>query len=802
MEINDIEEQLKNEENTKLNYITPAIQKKWNNEGDRICMEYNKNTNENAYYFTDGRIIVNEDNTVTRGKQKKVDYLLLFKNNIPLAIVEAKGYDHDLSEGIQQAIDYAKLLDVPYAYSSNGRAFHEEDLLEGVNREFDMDSFPTSDELWERYKKSKNIENNQERVIVSPYYTSFDERKPRYYQRIAINRAIQAIAQDEKRLLLVMATGTGKTYTAMQIIYKLWATGSKKKILFLVDRNPLADQTYDDFTPFKKVMVKLGSVINGMPLDAHTKEGVKNLAAYQVFISLYHQLKNGNNNYYENLPKDFFDLIVVDECHRGSVAEKNPRDKDDEDVGNWHDILEYFSSATQIGLTATPKETNDVSNISYFGEPIYTYSLKQGIEDGFLAPYKVVYVELDIDRDGYMPEVGTIDLNGNEVEQRRYEQKEFDRNIIVQERREIVAKRITDYLKATDRFQKTIIFCETEEHAGAMMNLLKNLNSDLVKEDSRYIMRITSSDEIGKNQIKNFSSTSQKYPTIAVTSKLLSTGVDTKTTELIVLDKTIGSMTEFKQTIGRGTRIKEKYKVENEEKSKTHFTILDFRKNYLKFQDPEFDGEPIEVIDGNKQVPKRENYKPKEKVKEIIKVKGVEVGIVGEEVRYLDEEGKLIKTNLKSCIRNNILSNFDSYDKFLKAWFIAEDKNQLANELLISDEIIREMKEKYGKIDRFDIISVLAYDREIISKEERIKRKDVQEFLNSLKLYEKDLINLLLECYKNSDFNDLRNLQIFDLPLFVNKGINRKIAINTFGSVGEYLNKINVLEQLLYKEEK
>lgn len=800
--LDDLEIQAKNEENTKLNYITPAIQSKWNNDGDFISMEYNRKTNETGYFFTDGRINLDENDVATRGEQKKIDYLLLFRNNIPLALVEAKGYDHDLNEGVQQALDYARILDVPFAYASNGKAFHEEDILRGTNCVRSMNDFPTSDELWNRYKNFYNLKPEQESLIVSPYYVSPDGKKPRYYQRIAINKVINAISNDNQRLLLVMATGTGKTYTALQIIYKLWHTERKKKILFLIDRNALADQTFDSFIPFKNVMCKIGETMNRQPIDLKTPEHAKNLSAYQVFISLYHQLKDGDKNYYENLPRDFFDLIVVDECHRSSVMERKTRfDEDDEYDGNWHDILEYFSSATQIGLTATPKETNSVSNYEYFGEPIYTYSLKQGIEDGFLAPYKVISIELDIDRDGYMPGPNDLDVDGNPVEQRRYTQREFDRTIIVQDRRELVARRITDYLKANDRYSKAIVFCETEEHAGEMVNLLKNLNSDLVAKDSRYIMQITSSNEIGKAQIKNFIAPSQKYPVIAVTSKLLSTGVDAQTTELIVLDKTIGSMTEFKQTIGRGTRIKENYKVDGEEKHKTHFTIMDFRKNYLKFQDPEFDGDPVKVdtLYETKEFDKKKTVIEAKSKNPIVKVNGIDVEIVGEQTQYLDENGNLVKMNLESCVKNNIVNLYPTPDDFKIAWKKSHNKLELSKELLLSDSFIDKLTSKYDfKLDNYDLILKAGYDIDPISKDERINKQEVKEFINGYPDEVKTILNILLNCYKDTEFDELRKIGIFDLPVFIQHGMSKKQIITLFGGLERYLSIINELETKLY----
>lgn len=695
--IDDIDEQTRNEENTKLKYITPELIKKWSAEGDQIVMEYGKTA------FTDGQILVDSDGTVTRGERKKVDYLLLYKYNLPLALVEAKGIDHDVHDGVSQAIEYAKLLDVPFAYASNGKCFHEEDMAMGTNREFPMNEFPTSDELWERYKKNNNISDEQNSLITVPYYQGTDGRKPRYYQRNAINRCIDRIAKGQQRLLLVMATGTGKTFVAMQIIYRLYEAGKKKKILFLVDRTSLAAQTFDDFTAFHKMnnMVRIGDHIN-----LRTEEDVKKLSSYEVFISLYQQLKSGRSededdrnpddeptadkDYYNLLPPDFFDLIVVDECHRGSLNEEK----------SWHEMLEYFGSATQIGLTATPKQTNSGSNLEYFGDPVYVYSLKQGIADGFLSPYVVMAHELDIDRDGYKPKKGEKDIHGKPLEDRVYLMPEFDRKLIIDERRKLVAAKITEFLKEHDRFTKTIVFCETEEHAGAMRDYLANENADLMKESNqRYVMRITANDQAGKDQIKNFSSTSQKYPVIAVTSKLLSTGVDTKTVGLIVLDKTIGSMTEFKQTIGRGTRIVEKYQFENEteERTKTHFVIMDFRQNYKKFDDPDFDG-IVDVVPGGTAVPL--NTKTKKK-REIFRIKGVDVELIDTSIRYLDDNMNLVREeSVESCVRKNVEDLFPTFEDFYATWSKLDSidvKDGLLMDLLISEKVVAKLREIVGK---------------------------------------------------------------------------------------------------------
>lgn len=796
--IDDIDEQTRNEENTKLKYITPELTKKWSAEGDQIVMEYGKTA------FTDGQILVDSDGTVTRGERKKVDYLLLYKYNLPLALVEAKGIDHDVHDGVSQAIEYAKLLDVPFAYASNGKCFHEEDMDMGTNREFPMNEFPTSDELWERYKKNNNISDEQNSLITVPYYQGTDGRKPRYYQRNAINRCIDRIAKGQQRLLLVMATGTGKTFVAMQIIYRLYEAGKKKKILFLVDRTSLAAQTFDDFTAFHKMnnMVRIGEHIN-----LRTEDDVKKLSSYEVFISLYQQLKSGRSededdknpdeepaadkDYYKLLPPDFFDLIVVDECHRGSLNEEK----------SWHEMLEYFGSATQIGLTATPKQTNSGSNLEYFGDPVYIYSLKQGIADGFLSPYVVMAHELDIDRDGYRPKKGEKDIHGKPLEDRVYLMPEFDRKLIIDERRKLVATKITEFLKEHDRFTKTIVFCETEEHAGAMRDYLANENADLMKESNqRYVMRITANDQAGKDQIKNFSSTSQKYPVIAVTSKLLSTGVDTKTVGLIVLDKTIGSMTEFKQTIGRGTRIVEKYQFENEseERTKTHFVIMDFRKNYLKFDDPDFDG-IVDVVPGGTAVPLTTKNKKK---REVFRIKGVDVELVDTSIRYLDDNMNLVKEeSVESCVRKNVEDLFPTFEDFYATWSkldSIEVKDGMLIDLLISEKVVTKLRDIVGKeVDLFDLVCHFGYGKPISSKQERINK--AREFIKHLNPEQQKIMNLVIDLYKETDFSNLKTIDIFGMPYFQQNGYSFKTAVKTLGGEAAYEEIILEIEKELYK---
>lgn len=788
----EIIEQQKNEENTKKKYITPIIQERWGKDMDNIIMEY---------FFTDGRVNIDGDK-VSRGDQKKADYLLLFKDNFPLALVEAKGYNHSAMEGYQQVLEYAEILDILFAYTTNGIDLIEEDMtLHKNNDKLKMKDFPYPEDLWRRYIAERNLSDDEVKLIKQPYYIDTSKvrpKKPRYYQRIAINKVIDAIARGKTRMLLVMATGTGKTFTAFQIVWRLWKSKTKKKILYLVDRNALADQTMSkDFKPFVDagVMVKMKS------------SNIKKDTAYEVYTALYQQLKSKDKDYYKELPPDFFDMIIVDECHRGSASLDS----------NWHEILEYFGSATQLGLTATPKETEDVSNINYFcaetnDEPLYTYSLKQGIEDGFLAPYRVISVELNIDKEGYRPPAGKLDVEGNPVEERVYTQKDFDRNIVVVERQDIVAQRITDYMKDNDcRYAKTIIFCENIDHADAMVLKLKNLNSDMVTENSKYIMKITGDDEIGKAELENFTDPNTKYPVIAVTSKLMSTGVDSETCELIVLDKSIGSPTEFKQTIGRGTRINENFVIDEQSHSKLHFTILDFRANYHQFEDPEFDGEPVAVMKvGEKgKFPKgspqqheddKDGKKGKGHIRKV-KVNGVDVTIDGEEVRYTDENGNFVKQNLDSCVKNNILAQYITYNDFYVEFKASNDKDSFTSELLIESSYVKKMRDTVGYyIDKFDIVGLVGYKKPPKSKEERLQRVYDSKILNSLDIEQRDIIQTILNEYKEDDFSKLKDSTVFNLPIFKEKGYTpMKILKSVFsGNKQMYIDLMDEIEEILY----
>ena len=764
------------EEDIKLRFITPALQKSdWDIHSQIRC----------EYYYTDGKINVRE-NVASRGKGKKVDYLLSYRSNMPIAIVEAKDNNVTVSHGIQQAIGYAVDLDIPFAYSSNGSGFYEHDRITGKEREINLDEFPTPDELWNRYKEEKNLTEEETKIITQPYYYMSAFKTPRYYQRIAINKTVEAIARGQKRILLVMATGTGKTFTAFQIIHRLYSSGTKKKILYLADRNILIDQTMqNDFKPFQKVMTKI--------------ENRKMDSSYEIYMSLYHQLRSNEEEIYKQFKPDFFDLIVVDECHRSSAR----------DDSNWHEILDYFSSATQIGMTATPKETNDISNIAYFGEPIYTYSLKDGIEDGFLAPYKVVKIGLDKDLEGYRPEKGKLDVDGYEVEDREYTVHDYDRKIVIDERTKVVAKRITEYLKATDRYARTIVFCVDTEHALRMRDALANENTDMMKVNPSYVVRITSNDDYGKTKLDDFIDSNTTYPVIATTSKLLSTGVDTKTVKLIVLDEEIQSMTEFKQIIGRGTRL-----LPN--KGKEFFTIMDFRNNSEKFADPTFNGpaESIINVDGGDledvKSPKEygiDKIKPEipingavdqEGFKKVY-IKGVDVSILNETVKYYDADGKLITESIMEYSKKNLKRLYENHNGFEQEWFRADSKKEFLEYLMSEGVMVDAVFDKVNdnNIDIFDILSNMAYDEEAITKEARIEKVKESSLANEYNDKQINVIDELLNVYKSKNIIELENIKLLEIKNF-NKFGGLVPIINLFGGKDKYLGMVSKVEKLLY----
>ena len=779
----EIEEQL-SEEDVRNMYITPALTKKWSLE-KQIRSEV---------YFTAGRVIV-RGNMSARKKGEKADYILYYNSSKPIAVVEAKKNTLSVGEGIQQAMKYAKILDIPFAYSTNGKAFLEHDFLTGKEREFSMDEFPSPEELWNRYKIGKNLTLDEEKIINEPYYYAPGTNKPRYYQRIAINRACEAIARNQKRILLVMATGTGKTFTAFQIIHRLRKAGLKKKILYLADRNMLIDQTMSqDFQPFSNIMTKV--------------ENRKMDSSYEIYMALYQQLTDGQGtDIFKNFQRDFFDLIIVDECHRGSAA----------DDSNWRRILEYYSSATQIGLTATPKEDKEVSNISYFGEPIYTYSLKQGIDDGFLAPYKVIRVNLDKDLVGYRPEAGKTDVNGNIIDtDETYYQADFDKKIIIDERTQVVAKRVTEFLKNTNRYNKTIVFCIDIEHAERMRQALVNENSDMMLENPNYIMRITGDNQEGKDQLENFIDVEEKYPTIVTTSKLLTTGADCKTCKLIVLDSNINSMTEFKQIIGRGTRIREDF-------GKTYFTILDFRNASRLFSDPDFDGEPIsiKVVKPGEPMPtededKIENSEDNSKTTgknnvEInhpgktvntntkIRVNGVDVNIYNEICSYYDKDGKLVTESLKDFSKRSILNEYASLNDFINKWNSTDRKQVILDELKEQGVLLDELRKDLGNDDigDFDLILHIAYDKKPLTRYERVNKVLKKGYLYKYSEMAQNILKDLLEKYSDNNELELTDTKILQLKPFEGYGSPMEI-VDVFGGKEKYIEAVEELEDELY----
>ena len=778
-----IEEQL-SEEDVRNMYITPALTKKWSLE-KQIRSEV---------YFTAGRVIV-RGNMSARKKGEKADYILYYNSSKPIAVVEAKKNTLSVGAGIQQAMNYAKILDIPFAYSTNGKSFLEHDFLTGKEREISMDEFPSPEELWNRYKIGKNLTLDEEKIINEPYYYAPGTNKPRYYQRIAINRTCEAIARNQKRILLVMATGTGKTFTAFQIIHRLRKAGLKKKILYLADRNMLIDQTMSqDFQPFSNIMTKV--------------ENRKMDSSYEIYMALYQQLTDGQGtDIFKNFQRDFFDLIIVDECHRGSAA----------DDSNWRRILEYYSSATQIGLTATPKEDKEVSNISYFGEPIYTYSLKQGIDDGFLAPYKVIRVNLDKDLVGYRPEAGKTDVNGNIIDtDETYYQADFDKKIIIDERTQVVAKRVTEFLKNTNRYNKTIVFCIDIEHAERMRQALVNENSDMMLENPNYIMRITGDNQEGKDQLENFIDVEEKYPTIVTTSKLLTTGADCKTCKLIVLDSNINSMTEFKQIIGRGTRIREDF-------GKTYFTILDFRNASRLFSDPDFDGEPIsiKVVKPGEPMPtededKIENSKNDTKttdknnvdinhpgkpinINTKIRVNGVDINIYNEICSYYDKDGKLVTESLKDFSKRSILNEYASLNDFINKWNSTDRKQAILDELKEQGVLLDELRKDVGNEDigDFDLILHIAYDKKPLTRYERVNKVLKKGYLYKYSEMAQNILKDLLEKYSDNNELELTDTKILQLKPFEGYGSPMEI-VDVFGGKEKYIEAVEELEDELY----
>ena len=756
------------EEDIKFQYITPALLKNWDK--SRITMETK---------ITDGQIKLN-GNLVHRDKKsaKFADYVLYWNSSFPIAIVEAKDNNHTVSHGLQQAMTYAKMMDIPFAYSSNGDSFYEHDMLTGQEKEIPLDKFPTPQELIERYKVAANngngLSENEVVAICQPYYSSQNTYEPRYYQRVAVNRTVDAVARGDSRLLLVMATGTGKTYTAFQVVYRLLKSGLKHKILYLADRNILVDQSIQqDFAPLGKVIHKINV----------SKDDRTTITSHQVYFSLYQQLVGDDDteHFSELFDKDFFDLIIVDECHRGSAKEES----------KWRKILEYFSSATQIGMTATPKETTYTSNISYFGEPVYTYSLKNGIEDGFLAPFKVISITTDIS-DGWRPLKGQRDYYGKEIEDRIYNNTDYDYNIIIADRINQVAREITNYLISTDRMQKTIVFCATEDAAERMRIALTNLNADMCAKNPDYVVRITGSDDYGKKKLDYFISVSSPYPVIATTSKLLSTGADCKMTKLIVLDENIGSMTEFKQIIGRGTRLREK-------EGKTHFVVMDFRGVSRLFSDPDWDG-PIEIDQDYKSRVKLGVKKPVDTSKSpsethdpsempYVDVNGCSVHIINKVVSVYDSNGKLLRhENIIDYTRTNILGEYADLETFIRKWN-SEEKKTAISELFKEHGIdLQALKQSQGMedVDTFDFIMHIAFDQKPLTRKERANDVKKRDFISKYNGAAKAVLEALLDMYSNEGVQQIEDTQVLKLDPFVRMG-KPAALVKLFGGKDGYL---------------
>jgi len=781
-------------------FITPALEKAGWDTQLQILEEVS---------FTDGKIYVRGKITA-RGARKRADYILYYKPNIPIAIIEAKDNNQSVRAGIQQGLDYARILDIPCVFSSNGDGFlfHDRTATDGnIEAEISIDDFPTPEELWKKYKIYKSIETPEaEKIASQEYYFDGTNRKPRYYQQIAVNRTVEAIAGGQNRILLVMATGTGKTYTAFQIIHRLWKSGAKKRILFLADRNALIDQTRrGDFKHFKDKM----TVVKHRQIDK----------SFEIYLALYQGLSGTDEaaNVYKQFSRDFFDLIVIDECHRGSA-------KDD---SSWREILTYFQNATHIGLTATPKETESASNSEYFGDPVYTYSLRQGIDDGFLAPYRVLRIALNVDAEGWRPEQGKTDKDGYEIEDRIYNRKDFDKNLVIEERTDLVAKKITEFLKGYDRFAKTIVFCVDIDHAERMRTVLAKHNPDLVAENYKYVMQITGDNDEGKRELDNFINPEEKYPVIATTSELMTTGVDAQTCKVIVLDSNINSMTKFKQIIGRGTRI-------NEEYGKLYFTILDFRNATDLFADPAFDGDPIrikplteetdlggiideeetqeepiiDIVTGQEIIldqpeirypeqifPETEAREPREK----IYVNGVDVSILISRELHFDQHGKPITTSLKDHTKEIIKEQFASLDDFLNKWKNSDRKEAIIAELVDQGVMVEALYEAVDKqVDLFDLICHVAYDQPPMTRKERANNVKKRNYFTKYGEQARNVLEALLDKYADQGIENMENIQILTVPPISDFGSVTEI-IKVFGSREEYDKAIKELENELYK---
>jgi type I restriction enzyme R subunit len=798
-------------------FITPALRKGGWDEMLQIREEVS---------FTKGRIIV-RGKLVTRGKAKRADYILYYKPNIPIALIEAKDNRHSVGDGMQQALDYAETLTIPFVFSSNGDGFVFHDRTGGSDpRELNLalDAFPTPAELWSRYRTWKGLTAEAEEVVLQDYHDDGSGKAPRYYQVNAINAAIEAIAKGQDRILLVMATGTGKTYTAFQIIWRLWKAGRKKRILFLADRNVLIDQTMvNDFRPFGGTMAKLSTSAktierdDGSEIDlALALDKMRRIdTAYEVYLGLYQAITGPEERQklFREFSPGFFDLIVIDECHRGSAAEDSA----------WREILEYFSLATQIGLTATPKETKYVSNIAYFGDPVFSYSLKQGIRDGFLAPYKVIKVHIDRDVGGYRPEKGQRDRDGELVEDRIYNLKDYDRYLVIDDRTRLVAQKVTTFLKESgDRFQKTIVFCVDQEHAARMRQALVNENADLVHENRRYVMRITGSDDEGQAQLGNFIDPESKYPVLVTTSRLLSTGVDAQTCRLIVLEREVGSMTEFKQIVGRGTRV-------HEDTHKYYFTLIDFRGATSHFADRDFDGEPVQIYEPKEgepiappEVPPTDEdgaplpRTPREDEtivddpdrpspptgapqRKKIYVDGVGATIIAERVEYLDENGKLVTESLRDFTKKALRRRFASLDDFLKRWNSAERKQAIIEELATEGLPLAPIIEELGKdLDPFDLICHVAFDAKPLTRRERAENVKKRDVFNRYGDKARAVLDALLAKYADEGVLNLDDANVLRIPPLNSLGTPLEL-VRAFGGKTAFEQAVHELQSALYE---
>ena len=788
-------------------FITPALRKAGWDEMTQIREEV---------HFTKGRIIV-RGKLVSRGKGKRADYVLYYKPNLPIALIEAKDNNHAVGDGMQQALDYADTLNIPFVFSSNGDGFVFHDRTGATAKEttLALESFPPPRDLWARYRTWKGLTAESEEIVLQDYFDDGSGKAPRYYQVNAINAAVEAIAKGRDRVLLVMATGTGKTYTAFQIIWRLWKAGRKKRILFLADRNVLVDQTMvNDFRPFGPAMAKLSTHAKTIEradgssedLSAAINKKRRIDTAYEIYLSLYQAITGPEEHQkiFRDFSPGFFDLIVIDECHRGSAAEDSA----------WREILEYFSTATQIGLTATPKETRYVSNIHYFGEPVYSYSLKQGILDGFLAPYKVIKVHIDRDVEGYRPERGQLDRDGNQVEDRIYNLKDFDRTLVLDERTKLVSRKVTRYLKESgNRFQKTIVFCVDQEHAARMRQALINENPDLVDRNHRYVMRITGGDAEGQAQLGNFIDPESKHPVLVTTSRLLSTGVDVQTCRLIVLDREVGSMTEFKQILGRGTRV-------HEDTRKLYFTLMDFRGATNHFADPEFDGEPVQIYepgeddsltppDGDDTPPQPDGGDatddvlpdpPPDSGRYKVYVDGVPASIVAERISYVDQYGKLITESLRDFTKKALKKRFTSLDDFLRRWKTAERKQAIVDELAVEGlELNAIAKELNKDLDPFDLICHIAFDARPLTRRERAANVKKRDVFHKYGDKARAVLDALLVKYADEGVFNLDDVTVLRIPPLTELGTPVQL-LKAFGGREGFVEAVREMQAALYQE--